>query len=101
MQSEGTVWRQKLDARSSRNKILNNEVVRLEKLLSLKNESIVEVENRNRELKGNIDKLEIELLSWKRHASRADNSMVAEDLEKSVIMVNDTHSSTVNKHKVL
>ena len=45
VQSEGTVWRQKLDAMSSRNEILNN-VVRLEKLLLLKNESIVEVENK-------------------------------------------------------
>ena len=79
--------------------ILNNEVVRLEKLLSLKNESIVEVENKNRQLKDNLDKLETELLSWKLHAPRADNSIVTEDLEKSVIMVTDKHSSTVNKQQ--
>ena len=84
---------------SSRNEILNNEVVRLEKLFSLKNESIVEVENKNRQLKDKVDKLETELLSWKLHASRADNSIVTENLEKSVILVTDKHSSTVNKQK--
>ena len=65
-------------------------------MLSLRNESIIEVENRNRELRDNADKLETELLSWKLHATRADNSMVTQDLAKSFIMIAQTVHPVIN-----
>lgn len=88
-----TVLRQKLDAMSSRNEILNNELVRLEKLVSVKNENVVDLENSNRDLKGKIDKLQSEVLSWKSHASRADDSLLIGHSDSSPIIINDSKGS--------
>lgn len=89
LQSEITVLRQKLDAMSSRNEILSNEVVRLEKTLLIKNEHILAIETSDTELKSKIDDLQTELLSWKLHASRADDSLVAGGSRQSSIIISD------------
>ena len=89
VQSEITVLRQKLDAMSSRNEILSNEVVRLEKTLSIKTEHIFAIETSSTELKSKIDDLQTEHLSWKVHASRADDSLVAGGSRQSSIVISD------------
>lgn len=92
LQTDQTVLRQKLDAMASRNEILNNESLSLEKLLSMKNENIVEVEAANRDLKTKIDQLQAEVLSWKLHASRADDSLVEGTSETAPIIISGNSS---------
>ena len=98
LQTETSIWRQKLDAMSSRNDILSNESLRLEKLLLLKNEDIVELENCKRDLKKQVDILESEVLSWKLHESRADDTLLQQgnsgSLESSVVLVEDGSVAT-------
>ena len=97
LQTETSVWRQKRDAMSSRNDILENESMRLEKMLSLKNEDISELENSKRELKRQIESLQSDVLSWKLHASRADDALLQaetpEALETSVVILEDKNDS--------
>ena len=45
---------------SSRNEILNNEMVRLEKIAALKND-VIELENNKQDLKRKIDQLQMDL----------------------------------------
>lgn len=97
LQSEITVLRQKLDAMSSRNEILSNEVVRLEKSLSIKNDHITAIETSNTDLKSKVDDLQTELLSWKLHASRADDSLVAGSSRQSSIIISDEENIQENR----
>ena len=98
LQTETSVWRQKLDAMTSRNDILGNESVRLEKMLSLKNEDISELENSKRELKKQIESLQSDVLSLKLHESRADDALIQaeipETLDTSVVIVDDKGASS-------
>ena len=68
---DATVLRQKLDVLSRRNEMLSNEMARLKKITTMKNDDVVELEKNNRDLKRKIDQLELDILSWKSHASRA------------------------------
>ena len=51
---------------SSRSEILNNEMLRLEKIAALKNDDVIELENSKRDLNHKIDQLQMDLLSWNR-----------------------------------
>ena len=43
-------------------------------MTAMKNDDVLELENSKRDLKRKIDQLEMDILSWKFHASRADDS---------------------------
>ena len=92
------VLRQKLDVMSSRNEILNNEEIRLEKLVTMKNDDAVELENKNRGVKRKTDQLQMEVL-WKPHASRADDSLLIGTTESSPVITSDSEGSTPNNRK--
>ena len=65
LELDTTVLRQKQelqDVMSSRNEILNNEMLRLEKMPHL-NDDVIELENSKRELNRKIDQLQVDLLS--------------------------------------
>ena len=74
---------------SSRNEILTNELSRLEKIAAMKNDDVLALENDKRNLKRKIDQLEMDILSWKSHASRADDSLLVESTENSPVRIND------------
>ena len=94
-----TILRQKLDVMSSRNEILNNELCRLEKIAAMKNDEVVELENNKRDLKRKIDQLQVDLLSWKSHASRADDSLLAGAMESSPVIICEGEGNTINERK--
>ena len=84
---------------SSRNGILNNELGRLEKIAAMKNDEVVELENNKRDLKRKIDQLQVDLLSWKSHASRADDSLLAGATESSPVIICDSEGNTLSERK--
>ena len=90
LELDTTVLRQKLYVMSSRNEILNNEMLRLEKIAALKNDDVIELENNKRDLNRKIDQLKMDLLSWKSHASRADDSLLVGETENSPVIISDS-----------
>ena len=89
-----TVLRQKLDVMSSRNEILTNELSRLEKIAAMKNDDVLALENDKRDLKRKIDQLEVDILSWKSHASRADDSLLVGSTENSPVIISDSETGS-------
>ena len=61
----------------------------MKKTPSIKNEHILAIQTSNTELKSKINDLQTELLSWKLHASRADDSLVAGGSRQSSIVISD------------
>ena len=94
LELDTTILRQKLDAMSCRNETLNNELLRLEKMTAMKNDDVLELENSKRDLKRKIDQLEIDILSWKSHASRADDSLLVGTTENSPVIISDSDKDT-------
>ena len=84
---------------SSRNEILNNEMLRLEKIAALKNDDVLELENSKRDLNRKIDQLQMDLLSWKSHASRADDSLLAGETENSPVIISDSEGIAPKERK--
>lgn len=99
LELDTTVLRQKLDVMSSRNEILNNEMLRLEKIAALKNDDVIELENSKRDLNRKIDQLQMELLSWKSHASRADDSLLVGETENSPVIISDSEGIAPKERK--
>ena len=94
-----TILRQKLDVMSSRNEILDNELGRLEKIAAMKNDEVVELKNNKRNLKRKIDQLQVDLLSWKSHASRTDDSLLAGATESAPVIICGSEGNTLNERK--
>ena len=69
-------------------------MLRLEKIAALKNDDVIELENSKRDLNRKIDQLQMDLLSWKSHASRADDSLLVGETENSPVIISDSEGIT-------
>ena len=69
------------------------------KLITMKNDDVVELDNNKRELSRKNNQLQMEVLAWKSHASRADDQLLIEKMESSLVIVSDCEGSNPNKRK--
>ena len=82
IQSSTTVLRQKYKYESTQLNILQQEVDTIEKSLKLKNDVILELEEKAKKTNLQMLTLQDELLSWKLHASRQDDTLIQQTKDK-------------------
>ena len=98
IQSSTTVIRQKYESTNTQLNILQQEVDTIEKRLKLKNDVILELEEKAKKTNLQMLTLQDELLSWKLHASRQDDTLIQQTKDDKVVQIHENSTGEEDKN---
>lgn len=88
IQGSMAILNQKYESSNTQLGILQQDVETLEKRLKLKNDVVLELEENSKKHNSEMLKLQDEVLAWKLHASRKDDTLIQQSNNDSVIRLN-------------